>query len=208
MLRVIGFVMNDSTRKNARAYSKVIVQCVCKNVKEVELDHLLSGNTRSCGCFRQKASAERASKLNVSHGLTGHRFFRTWTAMHSRCYNSRCPEYKFYGARGIQVCRTWHNPFEFLKWCELTYPENAFPKVSLDRFPNKNGNYSPNNCRWATPVQQSRNTRRNRIINTPKGPMCIAAAAELFGIHRKTLTQRIIRWPDQEHRWFESVLRK
>lgn len=82
-----------------------------------------------------------------------------WKGMIARCENARLDEYKNYGLRGIKVCHDWRSSFDsFKKWAiSCGYKDN----LSLDRFPDNNGNYEPGNCRWATRSQQARNTRRN-----------------------------------------------
>ncbi len=101
----------------------------------------------------------------VRHG-NGRRGKRTpeyiaWGHMKSRCYIPTNASYKGHGGRGIIVCDRWLHSFEnFL----ADMGERPSSKHSLDRFPDKNGNYEPSNCRWATPIEQSNNTRRNRII--------------------------------------------
>ena len=87
--------------------------------------------------------------------------YSAWDKMKQRCYNPNYKNYKYYGARGIRVCDRWLNSFEaFLEDMGKRPSENH----SLDRYPNKYGNYEPSNCRWATIIQQANNTTRNRLI--------------------------------------------
>jgi hypothetical protein len=78
-----------------------------------------------------------------------------WGAMKRRCYNKNSPEYKYYGARGITVCERWRKSFSDFYADMGPRPS---PKHSIDRI-DVNGNYEPSNCRWATQLIQSRNTR-------------------------------------------------
>jgi hypothetical protein len=76
--------------------------------------------------------------------------------MIQRCHNPTSAQYAEYGGRGIEVCLRWRQSYaNFL--ADMGYPPTR--RHSLDRYPNKNGNYEPTNCRWATPKQQAKNRR-------------------------------------------------
>lgn len=76
----------------------------------------------------------------------------------NRCHSPKNRFYKDYGGRGVAVCKEWKEPAAFLVWCEK---QEFSPGMSLDRYPDVNGPYSPDNCRFATPRQQNRNMRSN-----------------------------------------------
>lgn len=92
------------------------------------------------------------------------RLYMIWQAMKKRCNNPNCKDYPKYGGRGISVCREWNDSSEeFIKWALSNgYSE----ELTLDRKDN-NGNYCPENCRWATWTQQVRN--RNLFRNNKTG---------------------------------------
>lgn len=93
------------------------------------------------------------------HGRTGSPEYRSWASMINRCTNATCKGFKYYGGRGIAVCDRWRTSFiDFL----ADMGERPAARMSLDRI-DVNGNYEPSNCRWATPLQQSRNARSNRL---------------------------------------------
>lgn len=87
--------------------------------------------------------------------------YRTWHAMINRCTNPSATQFSFYGGRGIGVCERWRTFANFL----ADVGEKPTIKHSLDRYPDKNGNYEPGNIRWATPAEQANNTRRTRFIS-------------------------------------------
>ena len=127
-------------------------RCDCGNISDVRTDALRSGFTRSCGCRNRGGN-------NLSHGHSrgGNRSteYMSWQALLGRCRNPNNKDYEYYGGRGIMVCRRWQGRHGFENFFS-DLGERPSPKHSLDRWPDKNGNYEPTNCRWATPPQQQR----------------------------------------------------
>lgn len=100
------------------------------------------------------------------HGLTEHPLRNVWSGMKQRCYNTKNPSYRAYGARGITVCDEWKNDFvAFVNWCE----SHGYKKgLSLDRIDNTKG-YSPDNCRFITVSENSKKKKYdNEKINAIK----------------------------------------
>ena len=106
--------------------------------------------------------------------------------MHSRCYRTKDPSFKYYGGRGIKVCEEWMDIENFEKWVK----ENPyFDGATIDRI-DSNKDYSPDNCRWATMYEQD-NNRRNTIIVTWNGEThSLSEWADITGINRSTLSNR------------------
>ena len=115
--------------------------------------------------------------------------YTSWLGMRQRCRNPRNQDFPTYGGRGIRVCERWDS--------FLTFLEDMGPKPSrkheLDRYPDKNGNYEPGNCRWATRTQNVRNTRFNRLITFNGETLCLAEWAERTGISAGLLQGRLTR---------------
>lgn len=89
--------------------------CVCKcgNLKEVRRQDLKRGYVKSCGCSRSCSS----SGYNTKHTRQQSKLYRLWSSIKSRCYNKKCENYKYYGARGINMCNEWLNNFQvFHNW--------------------------------------------------------------------------------------------
>jgi hypothetical protein len=121
--------------------------------------------------------------MTITHGMTrggrGSRRphlpeYNSWHGATQRCSNRNNPKYKDYGGRGIKVCERWLGRDGFKNFLtDMGYKPS--PQHSLDRFPNKNGNYEPGNCRWATPLQQGNNKRNNTFPTVRLDPLQIQA---------------------------------
>ena len=160
-------------------------RCDCGKTTWVVTNNLLSGKTKSCGCWNEEVK----SKTHTKHGMSQSRIYRIWSNMKARCECKTNDAYSLYGRRGISVCKEWHDFETFEKWAM----KSGFQKgMSLDRI-NVNGDYSPDNCKWATPAEQA-NNRRNTIYLEYNGEKhTISEWAEKLGINRSTLNNRICR---------------
>lgn len=118
------------------------------------------------------------------HGATRTPTWAIWVAMRSRC-SGNDPRY---GGRGIAVCERWRHSFSL--FLEDMGPRPSL-EHSLDRYPDKNGDYEPGNCRWATASEQNRNKCSNIWI-TIDGEMKTAKDwASERGLNYYTLMKRI-----------------
>lgn len=129
--------------------------CECGNTKVARDEALVHGRVRSCGCLHREAT-KNAIAAGTIHGESKTRLHGIWNGMLQRCYNPNRVKYKDYGQRGIRVCPEWHEYVAFRDWSLANgYAEN----LSIDRI-DVDGNYEPNNCRWATAKQQANNKRK------------------------------------------------
>lgn len=114
--------------------------------------------------------------MSIGNFIHGHRTrthrskeYAAWSHMTQRCNNPNHPRYKHYGGRGIKVCERWLKFENFLADVGLA----PSPKHTIDRFPNNDGDYEPDNFRWATYSEQNKNrrkyNRRRRITKNNQG---------------------------------------
>lgn len=128
--------------------------CDCGVSRIVRGASMRIGETVSCGCHARDQSRKR-----VKHGAAcGKKLtpeYYSWMAMKNRCNNPKSVDFKWYGARGIKVCLRWRQFENFL--ADMGRRPDG---MTLDRYPDLDGDYEPANCRWATRQQQSQNRRR------------------------------------------------
>lgn len=134
-------------------------QCDCGNITNVSKYRLAKGLALGCRCRRSEATA----RAKTTHGLSKHPLYRTWKSMRTRCNNPNARHYERYGGRGIKICERWDSFENFLS----DMGEKPTDAHTLERRDNL-GNYEPENCFWATAIEQNNNTRRN-IYVTIKG---------------------------------------
>lgn len=161
-------------------------RCDCGSFVVKRGNHLIRGEVKSCGCFRRDFSAHLGSET-AKHGCCETPSYESWSAMKQRCLNPNHQWYKNYGGRGIAICQRW---MDF---------ENFFddmgerpPGTNLERKDN-NSNYEPGNCKWATPKEQGRNRRDNRLISFAGITRCLSEWSEISGLKITTIRERINR---------------
>lgn len=165
--------------------------CDCGGVSVVTTGRLRSGNTKSCGCGKyvgfepyHKITHGQASAQNGKPT----RIYQIYKSMVRRCTRSADPAYYKYGGRGITVCARWRHSFENFYADMGERPEGK----SLDRIDN-DGPYSPENCRWATPLEQGANTRQNRWITAGGMTKHLTGWARHFGVCPSTMWKQLKR---------------
>lgn len=162
--------------------------CDCGQETVARANHLRRGNTRSCGCLQ----IETRSAVHTKHGeLLGGKFtheYRAWGHIKSRCNNQKHPRYKDYGGRGIKVCERWAASFADF----LTDMGRCPPGLTLDRRDN-DGDYEPNNCRWASDSEQSSNRRSSRYLEHDGQRMTVLQWAKRLGVRHQLISSRLSR---------------
>lgn len=161
--------------------------CDCGNTTLVYSSALRGGLTKSCGCWRVENGTILAGPLNRTHGKSSTAAFARWIGMRQRCFNSNRKDWDTYGGRGITICERWMSFENF--YADMGDPP---PGMQLERV-NNNGNYEPDNCIWATPIQQGRNRRNNRKIKSLAEEKTLSAWAEENGAAESTISDRIKR---------------
>ena len=157
-----------------------VCQCVCGTVRVVSASNLVSGKTKSCGCY--------AREVRVKHGLSKTPVHAVWRAMIQRTTNPNHDQYDDYLGRGISVSESWR---EFLNF----YADMGEPpkEHTLERIDNDKG-YNKENCRWAPWSDQARNKRTNYKVTHQGNTKCLQDWAEAHGLKVSVLRRRIHEW--------------
>ena len=143
--------------KNKKAYA--VCNCECGGGLTTQFGNLQRGITKSCGCLEEEFIAK--AKGGRKEARSRSPLYGTWSGMKSRCFNENNKAYKHYGGRGITVCDEWLGPEGFDRFEKWSYENGYKPEsgLSLDRI-DVNGNYEPENCRYATVFVQTVNQRK------------------------------------------------
>jgi hypothetical protein len=168
-------------RMGKKGHRAALVRCTCTDgiTKLVNIVNLYNGRSTSCGCVQRIRSSESmtktipsiwvapgfADKLKASvrtHGMSKHELYGTWSMMMHRCYDKNIAKFESYGARGIEVCSSWHNSVLFISEIESVLGSRPV-RTTIDRIDN-NGHYQISNVRWATSTEQASNKDRGVVI--------------------------------------------
>ncbi len=158
-------------------------QCECGTVKSIRASAVRSGRTKSCGCLVGETNIKNKTK----HGRSRSIEHKTWGGIIQRCTNPKSPNFDIYGGRGIGVCDRWRNSFsDFFS----DMGPRPSPLHSIDRIDN-DGDYRPENCRWATMSEQHRNYSQNALVEFNGKTQSVTEWSEENGIPFSALYKRL-----------------
>jgi hypothetical protein len=162
-------------------------RCDCGTEKIIVGNNLRSGAVNSCGCFRK----EYFKELYSTHKLSKTRTYKVWCYAKTRCTNPNIESWHRYGGRGISMCEKWWNSYEAF----LEDMGECPAGMTLERIDN-DGDYEPNNCKWATWKEQYNNTARNIYVFYKGEKLTMAQYCELRG-----LKYAMFRWRYHEKKY-------
>lgn len=168
-------------------------KCDCGNVKNVLSDSLISGHVVSCGCYLKENTRARMKTHGATLNGKPTRLYKVWDGMKARCYNKNKTYYPIYGGRGIKMCDEWHYSFEaFRDWALANGYDDT---LTIDRI-DVDGDYCPENCRWATIKEQSNNKRDNHYLTYNGETKTLTQWSEITGFSFSMLSTRARKWKD------------
>lgn len=171
-------ILAEAPRKGC-LHRRVYVHCDCGNFASIVFQNIKNGRARSCGCGRAPHGHSTGGKAS--------RTYSTWRSMKMRCLNPNHPGFPQYGGRGITICERWVESFQSFLEDMGERPAG----MTLDRYPDVNGNYEPGNVRWATARDQQNNRRYTVVIEHNGIRKALTEWAEDRGITAESLYKRI-----------------
>jgi len=182
--------------RDEKSNSYWLCKCNCGKETIVLIGSLTSGNTKSCGCYREEQSNKALIERSTTHGETKTRLHNIWHGMKQRCGYKKSINYKWYGAKGISVCDEWGKSYiTFRDWAISNGYEG---NLSIDRI-DFNKNYEASNCRWVTPKEQANNRSNNKNITHNGVTKNLNEWAEHLNIKESTISMRLkIGWSESD----------
>lgn len=175
--------------------------CICDCGKECVSfsTNLIRGMANSCGCIKSSV----LGIATTTHGKSKTRMFKIWVGIKKRCYNENSKSYKWYGGKGVRVCKSWLEGFQnFYNDMIDGYSDT----LTLER-ENPNGDYEKSNCKWATYTEQARNKTNSVYYEVNGERKTLAEWSEITGVNSSTISNRIkVGWPSD--RIFDKPKRK
>jgi len=181
LLSVVKKLYTDKNRK-----AVWLCKCDCGKLTTATSSQLKKGAKKSCGCLKNRGTPK--------HSKSGSKEEKSYYHMRGRCYLKTDQAYNRYGGRGITVCDRWLGKDGFIHFLE---DMGDMPKgYQLERM-NNEGNYSPDNCCWATRGEQCRNRRSNKSIIINKEDRCLKEWTDLFRLNYNLVQIRLssLNWP-------------
>lgn len=185
---VLGIAPNHITKGG---YQVSMWDCVCEcgTRRSVRGNDLRLGKSVSCGCILADNPA------SLKHGAAGSHLYMVYHGIRARCYNPNSNDYKHYGGRGIKICKEWEEYETFESWALKSGYRTGLTIERID----VNGDYCPNNCKWITQREQTRNKRTTIYLTAFGKTKSLLDWAEEYGKSPGVLRTRIKRgWPVEE----------
>lgn len=179
------FITDNYIIENGR--TKFLCVCDCGNSKYIRSD--TAKKSKSCGCSVLDIDRKGANGSGWKDGRARTKLYNVWHAIRHRVDDINCKQYKYYGYRGIKMCKEWYDYTVFKAWADANgYLEG----MSIERV-NVNGDYCPENCTWIKKSLQMRNTRRSRYIEHNGEKKVLSEWAEILGFDQKQQHYKIYR---------------
>ncbi len=168
--------------------SRVVAECSCGTVREVNLGRIIAKTSLSCGCLRGEQAAARLSRLPPAPAphMENHvqnPLYVIWLGIKTRCFNAKSQVYQHYGAKGISMDSIWKKDFR-------AFAQHVGPRPSkdhsIDRIENNLG-YCPGNIRWASRFTQAENRGNNPEVTYRGQTLRLRILAERLGILKSLL---------------------
>jgi len=172
--------------KNKKGKTEFLCQCDCGEFKAYEGRQLKSGEIKTCG----NHLVEFIKSANITHGDTGTRIYRIHANMLQRCGNSNDKNFSDYGGRGISVCTEWSGDNGYTIFKKWALDNKYDDSLSIDRV-DVNGDYEPNNCRWASNEAQQRNKRNTKFYTYDNKTQSLIEWAEEYDLNYNSLWKRM-----------------
>lgn len=194
-LKYLAKIPTNNSRRHLAEW-----ECFCGIVFKARLDHVIKGGYKSCGCKQYaKKNGLGFEKQIKSSKLIDPRITylsNLYYGIKTRCSN---PNDKYYGGRNIKMDLEWKNNKEkFIKDIISHLGYRPTETHQLDRI-NVNGNYTIENIRWATPEENSRNRRSNKLITIGNETKLLIEWSEVTGIKESVIRWRLRKnWPQEK----------
>lgn len=189
--RIGNLTVIKRVKNNIQGNTMWLCRCDCGKEFIVCGRNLSSGKTKRC----RECAYKYVSEKNKKHGMCGTRIYRIYRGMMARCHNPNRERYVHYGARGIDVAEEWQGEKGFDNFYEWAQKNGYNDALTIDRI-NVDGNYSPDNCRWADVKTQANNQSRTRIYEVYGEKKSVKALSDKYGINYYTLISRLNRGID------------
>lgn len=201
-------VMSSQGQNKHRQYIW-LCRCACGNETTLVASRIIRETVKSCGCLHSDWMKAQTHNLRHGHARAGaprSPTYLSWRSMMGRCTNPNDPAYDRYGGAGISVCARWRNFDSFL--ADMGERPDG---TSIDRFPVASGDYEPGNARWATDLDQNRNSRSckltvdrvQELLGRHEHGEPAASIADRFGVTAPTVRGIIrgVTWCDLSRPW-------